>query len=191
MLLLVHILDALFYALMNDGDLPILQYQACINPYTEFKLALYKLMPLTLVLIYMYNGIIIHSNTFLYLYLKTQTENNIALKEADRKRDRKRNFVPAKTGFIAAIQVLGKLVDCLTRLKFDMSYVVSTVVYATIYPMRSMDNGTKAYILSIYNDIYPCVINPLAVLFGAPTVRRKINKFSVNFLRSIFKHKQD
>ena len=104
---------------MNDGDLPILQYQACMNPHTEFKLALYKLMPLTLVLVYTYNGIIIYSNAFLYFYLQTQTENNIAIKEADRKRDRTRNFVPAKTGFIAVIQVVGKFLRLLDNCRQD------------------------------------------------------------------------
>ena len=123
MLLLIHILDALFYVQMNDGDLPILQYQACMNPQTEFKLALYKLMPLTLVLVYTYNGIIIYSNAFLYFYLRTQTENNIAIKEADRKRDRTRNFVPAKTGFIAVIQVVGKFLRLLDNCRQD-SYLI-------------------------------------------------------------------
>ena len=33
-------------------------------------------------------------------FLKTQTENNVALKETDQKRNRKRNLVPASLGVI-------------------------------------------------------------------------------------------
>ena len=33
-------------------------------------------------------------------FLKTQTENNVALKETDQKRNRKRNLVPASLGII-------------------------------------------------------------------------------------------
>ena len=35
-----------------------------------------------------------------YRFLKTQTENNVALKETDQKRNRKRNLVPASLGII-------------------------------------------------------------------------------------------
>ena len=36
----------------------------------------------------------------IYRFLKTQTENNVALKETDQKRNRKRNLVPASLGII-------------------------------------------------------------------------------------------
>ena len=46
------------------------------------------------------NPSILCSNTYLYRFLKTQTENNIALKETDQKKNRKRNFVPASLGIV-------------------------------------------------------------------------------------------
>ena len=47
-----------------------------------------------------YSAVILCSNTYLYRFLKTQTENNIALKETDQKKNRKRNFVPASLGIV-------------------------------------------------------------------------------------------
>ena len=54
---------------------------------------------------HIYYYILIHSNLFLYNYLKHQTENNSAIKNnsLDVKRERKRNFVSAKVGFLAVI----------------------------------------------------------------------------------------
>ena len=39
-------------------------------------------------------------NFYLFLFLKSQTENNIALTPVDKKKERKRNFVSAKSGII-------------------------------------------------------------------------------------------
>ena len=40
-----------------------------------------------------------------------------------------------------------------------------------------MDNGTKAYMLNIWNDVFPCLISPLIIMFAAPRIRRKVAKF--------------
>ena len=60
---------------------------------------------------------IIYSNFFLYKYLKTMTENNKAIKETDKKRDRKRNFIPARASIMCAVVMV-------------ISYVVFTVLYS-------------------------------------------------------------
>ena len=39
-------------------------------------------------------------------FLRTQTELNKALTEVDRKKERKRNFVSAKTGFLTCLELV-------------------------------------------------------------------------------------
>ena len=84
-----------------------MQHQACLDPFQHAIYNIFKL-PLTVILIYVYNFIIIYNNMFLYFFLKTQTENNMALKETGKKRDRKRNFVPAKAGFITVLEIFSE-----------------------------------------------------------------------------------
>ena len=93
--------DALVFVRNNGTEqFPTLLFQACIAPYEKHNLPLFKLMPVDQALIYFYNGLVIYCNAQLYFYLRTQTETNVALKEADRKRDRKRNFVSARFSII-------------------------------------------------------------------------------------------
>ena len=78
--------------------------------------------------------------------------------ENDRKRDRKRNLVPAKTGLYILILM-----------------VIYTIIPSVLYISFS-DLGTRAYILSLAFDFLSCIIVPGLVVFQAPLIRRKINK---------------
>ena len=40
--------------------------------------------------------------------------------------------------------------------------------------MFELDTGSRAYILAVYSDLYPAIISPSAILYGAPSIRRKI-----------------
>ena len=60
-------------------------------------------MPLNQLIVYICDSIIISSNLFLYRFLKQQTTNNSALTASDRRKERKKNFVPAQVGIIATI----------------------------------------------------------------------------------------
>lgn len=78
--------------------------------------------------------------------------------EYDRKRDRKRNLVPAKTGIYILILM-----------------VIYTIISSVLYISFS-DLGTRAYILSLAFDFLSCIIVPGLVVFQAPLIKRKMNK---------------
>ena len=100
---------------------------------------------------------IIYSNFFLYKYLANMTENNKAIKETDKKKDRKRNFIPAQASIACAVVM-----------------VISYIVYALLYTIQdTFDAATKAFILSSYADSIPCIIGPGILILGAPAIRRK------------------
>ena len=50
------------------------------------------------------------------------------------------------------------------------------VVVGTMYSLSMpwLDTGSRAYILAVYSDLYPAIICPSAILYGAPSIRRKI-----------------
>ena len=94
-----HLFNSVNYFL-NHGDHPFLVYHACIDPYSFYDLPVYKLLIFDFALLIFYDLLIIFGNLYLYKYLSGQTERNTALKEVDKKKERKRNFVSAKTGVI-------------------------------------------------------------------------------------------
>ena len=70
-----------------------------------------------------------------------------------------------------------------------LKILVSTVVYAIIYNLGALtstkiDNGTKAYILNVYNDSFNSIISPLLLMFWAPSIRKKVEGFLKCFKRS-------
>ena len=48
-------------------------------------------------------------------------------------------------------------------------------MYSVYLPME-LDTGTRAYILAVYTDLYPCIIFPMSIIFGSPTVSRKFSE---------------
>ena len=63
-----------------------------------------------------YSFVTIYGNLYLYRFLKTQTDKNIALKDLGVKKSRKRNVIPAKVGMFNAIALVG-------------TYIVYIVIY--------------------------------------------------------------
>ena len=112
-------------------------------------------------------------------YRKQEGQRGSEIKsELDRKKERQRNLVPAKTGFLIIIMVF-----------------CNTFIYYASYGLTSsmtslkLDVNTRSYFLTFTNDLYPCFISPLVVVFEAPVIRRKINKtFSwlKNYLYGLF-----
>ena len=107
----------------------------------------------------MYYFCIIYGNFFLYKYLEKHTENNKAVKEADKKKDRQRNIIPARASF----HCVGVLVT---------SFMVFTICYSIpvrgiktnfknltkILQNKNFDSSTRAYVLAIFCDLYPCIL---------------------------------
>ena len=84
--------------------------------------------------------------------------------EADRKKERQRNLIPAKTGIIVMM----------------MTFITTLIYYAAYGWGRNsthkLDAYTRSWILAFSEVFYPCLMSPLLVVFEAPVIRRKINK---------------
>ena len=102
---------------------------------------------------------------------RKQEKNNVALSRADQKKGRMKNLIPAKTGTYAI---------------FIM--IFSTVIVSLVYGLSSifgmeLDTGTKALINAIYNDFVSVVANPCIIMWGAPTIKLKINKVEFGIIK--------
>ena len=58
------------------SGLPLILYQACLDPWAVFSIPFYRVMPLNQIIVYLCDMVIISSNIFLYRFLKRQTSNN-------------------------------------------------------------------------------------------------------------------
>ena len=98
-------------------------------------------------------------NLRLWLFLNKQTNSNSALQPLDKKRDRRRNLLPAKVGIFHLF-----------------SYVTSFCFLASIYGNCSLelDSGTKAFMVALFSDAYFCFIAPLIDIMGNTKARRKL-----------------
>ena len=106
---------------------------------------------------------------FCHINRKQENKRRIGFKsELDTKKERQRNLVPAKTGFL--ILILGFL-------NFFMHYFTVTSHKQDVY--------TRSYILGFWIDLFPCFISPLIVVFEAPVIRRKIP-----FIQILIKRKE-
>ena len=147
---------------------PLVLYHACLNPWGEFKVPLHTVMPLNHLIIIISFVINISCNIFLYRYLSDRTENNSALNEFDRKKDRKRNLVPARLGS--------------TLIFFYISTVLLfTVTYS--YKSQSFDRATRAFLNNVSTDLHLCIWHPVMIK-GCKKERERnsnIDKTSVGF----------
>ena len=57
-------------------ELPLILYKACLDPWDDFAIPFYLVMPLNQLIVYICDSIIISSNLFLYRFLKQHTTNN-------------------------------------------------------------------------------------------------------------------
>ena len=141
---------------------PMILYEACLNPEGNFTLPLYKVLPLNQFIIFLCTFTNISCNIFLSFYLNEKSENNTAVAEVDKKKDRKRNFVPAKTGIL----VFG-------------IYILSMGVFLTTYGYKSekLDSATRAFVNAAYSDFHHCISSPLIILLGSKDAKNKISHF--------------
>ena len=94
------------------------------------------------------------------------TSSNIK-SEFDSRKDRKRNLVPAKTGFIILI--------------LSLFY---SVLFGVGYRAFE-DSGTRNYFVSVFQDLHTCIVAPGIQVFQAPSIQRKIHKIFLRFVHSI------
>ena len=171
-----HVFNSVTFFLRNN-DHPLMLYHACMNPHSLYETSVW-IKPLVWdnALLLTYHFILISGNFYLFFFLWTQTKNNKALTVIDRKKERKRNFVNAKTGIICAfwLPVTYVLYSILYGLKVNVFIELRFSQFET--NQFYIDCGTKALILSIYNDLHGCIISPVAAVFGNPIIQRKIQK---------------
>ena len=93
-------------------------------------------------------------------WFRTQKKNTVCEIKSDSncKKDRQRNLIPAKTGF---------LILCLAGFY--------TIVFSVSYAALG-DSGTRSYYLSLIQDINACIVVPGIIFFQAPSIRRKYSK---------------
>ena len=104
-LLLFHMFNSVRYFL-DHGDHPFLIYHACIDPYSYYDIPIFKLLIIDNAMICFYQLITVIGNIYVWKYLRGKTETNIALKEVDKKKERKRNFTSAKNGIRTAVAMV-------------------------------------------------------------------------------------
>ena len=69
-LLLIHTLDALRVYYTKGKKFPLILYQACIDPTSEYSIPLYTLMPFQQLMTYVYIITMISNNLYLYKFLR-------------------------------------------------------------------------------------------------------------------------
>ena len=147
---LIHVLNSLHF-LANNGidEYPFSLFRACVDPWSLSQNNLALILPTDCAMVTGYNIVTILAHFYLFKYLQTQTNRNISLNDVNRKRQRARNFSSVKSGFGS--------IACL---------IVSLILYNSIYYIKNIDNGTKAYGAALFNDMYPCLIIPSILLIA-------------------------
>ena len=153
--------------------------RACIDPFSKHYSELYKLFKFDQILLLLYSVSFIYCNTYLFKFLQTQNEQNRTQTRDDFNRRRVRNLVPAKAGVLHAIALVityvGKYVSNKAKCQKVALGILLILVYIPMYePSIDLDVGTKCYILTVYSDLYPCIITPAGVIYAAPTVRTQM-----------------
>ena len=132
------------------------------------------------VLLFIYFFILMGGNFYLFLFLKSQTENNKALTTVDKKKERKRNFVSAKSGIICGfvLMISSFVYSIFYGLKVFTwtKYLLLLIFFALCENQLNLNCGTKALIIALYNDFIICIISPIAAVIGNPIIQKKILK---------------
>ena len=171
----IHFFNTVIFLQQNGlSKYPFILYRACVDPWSEPNdMPLYEVLPFDQALFYVYSLNLIFSNIYLFKYLRNKTETSTATKEADKKKERKRNFVPAQTGFISlVVLILGAL-------------IYSFIYNYSAFTHRKMDSGTRSFILNAWNDFYDWILSPCALLYGTASMRRKLMRLK-NYRFRIF-----
>ena len=90
-------------------------------------------------------------------------------------RDRKRNFVSARTGFV------GVWITFIATTIFHFIYNFEFWTFNTC----KLDSSTKAYFMAVMSDILDCIIHPCVLLAGTPSVKNALKKW--NWRETMFK----
>ena len=155
----------------NYGLSPLLIYQACTQPSRNTLVSTPHIaFPLMMIIIFFASTANIACNFLLFKYLQNITENTAARSEVDKKKDRKRNLVPAQIGMI---------IICLGG-----TYILVLMVTYMV-PLKYLDSGTRAFINATHADFTHCIMSPIIIISGSKEVSRRISKMFQSVLETI------
>ena len=152
---------------LEFGRSPLVLYQACLNPGKDHTFKVYKLMPWNQMIMIVLTIVNVSCNLFLFRFLGSMTEQNIARSEVNRKKDRKRNLIPAHIGMIV-------LATYVTSLSF--------FIFTYSYKSDSFDSATRAFLNAALVDLFHCIISPVVVISGSMEARRNVWEMFSNLL---------
>ena len=149
-----------FYGQNNDVS-PWVLYHACLDPWSIFQFPLTKLMPVNQLILHISSCINIFCNLWLYRYLNRMTKENMALNARDKKKEKKRNLIPAKTGMIYIAAYI-----------FTFTFFMFTFSYES----ASLDSATRAFLNAVYGDFVQCICNPAIIIYWSSDARKRFKK---------------
>ena len=116
-------------------------------------------------LLVVYYFCIIYGNFFLYKYLEKHTENNKAVQEADKKKDRQRNIIPARASFHCALLLVTSF------MVYSICYsipVLYTGVLRTFYYSQFKCCSTRISMPQAVHTSCPCTVTSTPASWGPP-----------------------
>ena len=126
---------------------------------------MFKVMPINQLILHISTGVNICCNLWLWSFLNKMTNRNTALEAKDRKKERKRNLVPAKIGLIT------------------LALYPSTTLYFMFtfsYNSADLDSATRSFLNAAYADFFHCLGYPLLVIYGSSEARKRITEMCAN-----------
>ena len=138
-------------------------YTACMDPWKKFNNPIHRVFPLNRLIILISSCINVSCNIFLSVYLSGKTQTNTAIREVDKKKNRKRNLIPANT-----------------RLYVVFWLSVTIFLAAYIYESEKLDSGTWAFLTNTYVDANHCISSPLIIFFGSKDAQKLFSQFIPN-----------
>ena len=149
------------------SKLPFILYNACLDPYNvNFSKPLHEVMFFNQIIVYVFDFINIGSNLFLWRYLRKHEVSNTALNVIDKKRQRKRNFVPANVGIFSIFL-------------FFVNAAIFSMIYNQDLFNETYDISARTLCWAFCCDITFCIVIPSVLLYGAPTIRRKWENINI------------
>ena len=146
------------YGITGYGKTHMVLYHACLDPVANFQYPLHKLMPANHLILLLCTVADITCNLFLYRFLSKQTDTNVSIKEVNKKKERKRNFIPAKLGM---------------ALVFSSFIALLVFLFTYNLELESFDSATRAFINAAFSDFFHCISSPGLIIYGFIGTRRK------------------
>ena len=121
----------------------------------------FKVMPVNQLILHISAIVNIACNLWLFRYLNKMTDQNTALQPSNKKKEKKRNLMPAQVGFLSIV-----------------CYFITMVMFTSLYAYKSakLDVASRAFCIAVYADLFHCLFSPLVILLGSADAKRRIKE---------------